>query len=68
MQAKHGGFGEAKATLKILVDLYRQQEDELNNVSSNAKTKALTAKLAALEGQTEKQKELCLQADLRDHL
>ena len=68
VQAKHGGFGEAKATLKILVDLYRQQEDELNNVSSNAKTKALTAKLAALEGQTEKQKELCLQADLRDHL
>jgi glycosyltransferase involved in cell wall biosynthesis len=66
-QSKHGGLIEAKATLNILVDLYRQQEYELNNAPSNAKTKALEAKVAAMEAQTLKQQELCLKIDLEEN-
>jgi len=67
VQAKHGGLAEAKATLNILVDLYRQQEKELNEVPDGVKTKALAAKLASLENHVAQQRELCLQADLKAH-
>jgi glycosyltransferase involved in cell wall biosynthesis len=66
-QAKYGGLVEAKATLNILVDLYRQQENELNNVPNSTRTKVLEAKLASLEDHMAKQKELCLQSDLLEH-
>lgn len=67
VQAKYGGFAEAKATLNILVNLYHQQEKQLNNIPNNAKLKVLSTKLATLESHTEKQKELCLQVDLKEH-
>lgn len=67
VQAKHGGLSEAKATLDILVDLYRQKEKELNNIPDGVKAKALTEKLASLENHVAQQKELCLQADLKAH-
>lgn len=66
VQSKHGGFEQAKATLNILVDLYHQLENEINNAPSNAHTKALAAKLAAMEAHTLKQQELCLQMDLEE--
>ncbi len=67
-QAKHGGFKESKETLNILVSLYKQLEQDLESSSpSNAKVKALEAKLAAQTTHQEKQKELLLQADLEMH-
>ena len=68
MQAKHGGFKECKETLNILVSLYKELEKELESSSpSNAKVKALEAKLAALSAHQDKQKELLLQIDLEMH-
>jgi hypothetical protein len=67
VQAKHGGMIQAKETLNILVDLYHQQENEINNAPSNAHTKALAAKVAAMEAHTLKQQELCLKLDLEAH-
>lgn len=66
-QAKHGGFKEAKATLNILVGLYHEQENELNNSPSNAKTKALEAKVASMQAHALKQQELFLQLDIEEH-
>jgi glycosyltransferase involved in cell wall biosynthesis len=67
VQAKHGGMIQAKETLNILVNLYHQQENEINNAPSNAHTKALAAKVAAMEAHTLKQQELCLKLDLEAH-
>ena len=58
---------QAKATLNILVDLYHQLENEINNAPSNAHTKALAAKVVAMEAHALKQQELCLKLDLEVH-
>ncbi|MCQ4321761.1 glycosyltransferase [Stutzerimonas stutzeri] len=68
VQAKHGGFKECRETLNILVSLYKELEAELQSSSpSNARLKALEAKLTALTAHQERQKELALQSDLEMH-
>ncbi len=68
VQAKHGGLSEAKATLGILIGLYKDLETESkSNNGGGARVKALEAKLSWMEAHIEKQRELCLHADLEAH-
>ena len=69
VQAKHGGFVESAATLKILVDLYHQLETETTSKvkAAEAKVKAAEARISAIEEHSERQKELLLQVDLEQH-
>lgn len=74
VQAKHGGMTEASKTLAILVDLYRQLEQEASTApvdadsrTKDAKIRLLEARLSALENHAERQREIMLLVDLEQN-
>ena len=71
-QAKHGGLGEARKTLDLIVDLYRAQEAQpgqppVEAPSRDTPVEILASKVTKLETLISDQRALMLDLDLREN-